>query len=168
MKGTALYEIKDVILEVRCPYCASAQNSPTFPDSQGWDMNDLRRIGPEGMVVCRNRKCRRAFTLPVELFGMVAEELARRQTPLIDSVPRTARQREILQYIWGFMERNGYQPSYMQIARRMNVRSKATIAKHLMALELRGLLKREHVDGHFAIRFTRASERIVQVQEEKG
>jgi repressor LexA len=63
--------------------------------------------------------------------------------------PRTQRQREILDYITRFIERHGYEPSYTQIARHFGVSSKATIAKHIAALESRGLLSRRSEDGSF-------------------
>ena len=65
--------------------------------------------------------------------------------------PRTQRQKEILDYIQRFIERHGYEPSYAQIARHFGVSSKATIAKHIAALEKRGLLSRHHEDGAFGI-----------------
>jgi repressor LexA len=66
-------------------------------------------------------------------------------------LPRTQRQKEILDYITRFLERHGYVPSYAQIARHFGVKSRATIAKHIAALERRGLLVREHEDGSFAL-----------------
>jgi repressor LexA len=66
-------------------------------------------------------------------------------------LPRTQRQKDILEYITSFIERHGYEPSYAQIARHFNVRSKATIAKHIAALEKRGLLSRHHADGAFGL-----------------
>ncbi|HEY0006806.1 MAG TPA: transcriptional repressor LexA [Pyrinomonadaceae bacterium] len=64
---------------------------------------------------------------------------------------RTRRQKEILDYITRFIERHGYEPSYAQIARHFNVSSKATIAKHIAALERQGLLSRHHDDGSFGL-----------------
>ena len=66
-------------------------------------------------------------------------------------LPRTQRQKEILDYITRFLERHGYVPSYAQIARQFGVKSRATIAKHIAALERRGLLVREHEDGSVAL-----------------
>ncbi len=66
-------------------------------------------------------------------------------------LPRTQRQKEILDYITRFLERHGYIPSYSQIARQFGVKSRATIAKHIAALERRGLLVRQHEDGSFAL-----------------
>jgi repressor LexA len=66
-------------------------------------------------------------------------------------LPRTQRQKDILDYIGRFSERNGYEPSYAQIARHFGVKSRATIAKHIAALERRGLLTRTHEDGSFAL-----------------
>jgi repressor LexA len=65
--------------------------------------------------------------------------------------PRTQRQKEIHDYIASFIERHGYEPSYAQIARYFGVKSKATIAKHISALEKRGLISRSHEDGAFAL-----------------
>src|SRR4026209_1415300 len=66
-------------------------------------------------------------------------------------LPRTQRQKEILDYITLFLERHAYEPSYAQIGRHFGVKSRATIAKHIAALERRGLLVREHEDGSFAL-----------------
>src|SRR6266536_5077585 len=66
-------------------------------------------------------------------------------------LPRTQRQKEILDYISHFLERHGYEPSYAQIARHFGVKSRATIAKHVAALERRGLLTRTHEDGSFGL-----------------
>ena len=62
-------------------------------------------------------------------------------------LPRTQRQKDILDYITRFRERHGYDASYAQIARHFGVKSRATIAKHIAALERRGLLVRDHKDG---------------------
>ncbi len=68
--------------------------------------------------------------------------------------PRTQRQKEILDYIALFIERHGYEPSYAQIARHFGISSKATIAKHIAALERRGLLSRRREDGAFELAVT--------------
>src|SRR4030095_15283594 len=65
--------------------------------------------------------------------------------------PRTQREREILEYITRFIERHGYEPSYAQIARHFGVSSKATIAKHIEALERRGLISRHRKHGAFGL-----------------
>ena len=65
--------------------------------------------------------------------------------------PRTQRQKEILDYIRRFIDRHGYEPSYAQIARHFGISSKATIAKHIEALEKRGLIARKHANGSFAL-----------------
>ena len=66
-------------------------------------------------------------------------------------LPRTQRQKEVLDYITRFLAKHGHEPSYAQIARHFGVSSKATIAKHISALEKRGLIKREHESGHFTL-----------------
>ncbi|HLL75410.1 MAG TPA: transcriptional repressor LexA [Pyrinomonadaceae bacterium] len=65
--------------------------------------------------------------------------------------PRTQRQKEIFDYIRRFIDRHGYEPSYAQIARHFGISSKATIAKHIEALEKRGLVARKHANGSFAL-----------------
>lgn len=66
-------------------------------------------------------------------------------------LPRTQRQKDILDYITRFLARHGHEPSYAQIARHFGVSSKATIAKHITALEKRGLVDRTHQDGSFRL-----------------
>ena len=66
-------------------------------------------------------------------------------------LPRTQRQKEILDYITLFLERHAYEPSYAQIARHFGVKSRATIAKHVAALERRGLITRKNEEGAFAL-----------------
>jgi repressor LexA len=66
-------------------------------------------------------------------------------------LPRTQRQKEVLDYITRFLAKHGHEPSYAQIARYFGVSSKATIAKHISALEKRGLIKRQHEDGRFTL-----------------
>ena len=66
-------------------------------------------------------------------------------------LPRTQRQKDILDFITRFLERHGHQPSYTQIARHFGVKSRATIAKHITALEKRGLIARQHEDGSFGL-----------------
>lgn len=67
-------------------------------------------------------------------------------------LPRTQRQKEVLDYIARFLASHGHEPSYAQIARHFGVSSKATIAKHISALEKRGLIEREHQPGRFRLR----------------
>src|SRR5436190_7546276 len=69
----------------------------------------------------------------------------------IQMLPRTQRQKEVLDYITRFLAKHGHEPSYAQIARNFGVKSKATIAKHISALEKRGLIRREHEKGRFTL-----------------
>lgn len=54
----------------------------------------------------------------------------------------TRRQKEVLDFIVGFVEENGYSPSYEELARGLNLASVATVHKHIEALESRGYLRR--------------------------
>lgn len=54
----------------------------------------------------------------------------------------TRRQKEVLDFITGFVEDNGYSPSYEELARGLQLASVATVHKHIEALESRGYLRR--------------------------
>lgn len=64
---------------------------------------------------------------------------------------RTKRQREVLDYITRFIDRNGYGPSYQQIARHLGVSSKAGVQRHIESLEGMGLVARTRENGSFRI-----------------
>jgi repressor LexA len=55
----------------------------------------------------------------------------------------TKRQKEILDFISGFIERNGYSPSMEEIAEEFQFASLNAVFKHLEALESRGHLHRD-------------------------
>src|SRR5258706_7760760 len=54
----------------------------------------------------------------------------------------TKRQKEVLDFIAGFVQENGYCPSYEEIARGLNLASLATVHKHISVLETKSYLKR--------------------------
>ena len=56
----------------------------------------------------------------------------------------TRRQREVLDFIGGFVEQNGYSPSFEEIARGLNLKSLATVHKHVTNLQTKGALQRGH------------------------
>jgi repressor LexA len=56
----------------------------------------------------------------------------------------TRRQKEVLDFIAGFVQRNGYSPSFEEIARGLDLRSLATVHKHITNLQNKGLLARAH------------------------
>ena len=56
----------------------------------------------------------------------------------------TRRQKEILDFLETFVTRNGYSPSFEEIARGMSLKSLATVHKHITNLEKKGLLDRVH------------------------
>ena len=47
----------------------------------------------------------------------------------------TRRQKEILDFLESFVTRNGYSPSFEEIARGMGLKSLATVHKHITNLE---------------------------------
>jgi repressor LexA len=56
----------------------------------------------------------------------------------------TRRQKEVLDFISSFTQRNGYSPSYEEIAHGLGLRSLATVHKHITNLHNKGLLQRAH------------------------
>jgi repressor LexA len=56
----------------------------------------------------------------------------------------TRRQKEVIDFISGFVEENGYSPSFDEIARGLNLKSLATVHKHVTNLQKKGLLERAH------------------------
>jgi repressor LexA len=59
-------------------------------------------------------------------------------------MPLTKRQREILTYLAGYSEANGYAPSFEEIAEHFNYNSLATVHEHLSNLERKGYIKRSY------------------------
>lgn len=63
---------------------------------------------------------------------------------MIDNRP-SKKQRELLSYIDGFINENGYGPSYREVMRALNYKSVSTVAVHIDGLIARGFLrKRDH------------------------
>lgn len=56
----------------------------------------------------------------------------------------TRRQKEVLDFIADFVQRNGYSPSFEEIARGLELKSLATVHKHITNLQNKGLLARAH------------------------
>src|SRR5690349_24801315 len=54
----------------------------------------------------------------------------------------TKRQKQVLDFIAGFVEENRYCPSYEEIARGLDLASLATVHKHISVLESKNYLKR--------------------------
>ncbi|MGC4053399.1 MAG: transcriptional repressor LexA [Paludibaculum sp.] len=56
----------------------------------------------------------------------------------------TPRQKEVLDFLVEYTERNGYSPSFEEIAAGLQLASLATVHKHITALEQKGYLKRRY------------------------
>jgi repressor LexA len=54
----------------------------------------------------------------------------------------TKRQKQVMDFIAGFLDENGYCPSYEEIAHGLELASLATVHKHISALEAKHYLKR--------------------------
>ncbi len=61
---------------------------------------------------------------------------------MVDSVRPTKKQKELLNFIEGFIASNGYGPSYREIMRSLNYKSVSTVAKHVDGLIAKGLLRK--------------------------
>jgi len=56
----------------------------------------------------------------------------------------TPRQKQVLDFLVEYTERNGYSPSFEEIAAGLQLASLATVHKHVSALEQKGYLKRRY------------------------
>jgi repressor LexA len=56
----------------------------------------------------------------------------------------TRRQKEVLDFLTAFVQENGYSPSFEEIARGLDLKSLATVHKHISNLQSKGLLQRAH------------------------
>ena len=56
----------------------------------------------------------------------------------------TRRQKEVMDFLAGFIKKNGYSPSYEEIAAGLSVASLATVHKHIQALEAKHYLRRNY------------------------
>ncbi len=56
----------------------------------------------------------------------------------------TRRQKEVIDFLSSFTTRNGYSPSYEEIAAGLGLNSLATVHKHVTNLQTKGLLQRAH------------------------
>jgi len=55
----------------------------------------------------------------------------------------TKRQKQILDYLKGYIKNHGYSPTFDEIAGTFGFSSKGTVYKHIKALKLKGLIKHE-------------------------
>jgi repressor LexA len=60
------------------------------------------------------------------------------------SMALTPRQKEVLDYIIGYVDEHGYSPSFEELAAGLKLASLATIHKHITALEQKGYLTRRY------------------------
>jgi len=60
------------------------------------------------------------------------------------SMALTPRQKEVLDFLVEYTERNGFSPSFEEIAAGLQLASLATVHKHITALEQKGYLKRRY------------------------
>ncbi len=54
----------------------------------------------------------------------------------------TKRQKEVLDFLVGFLNKQGYSPSFEEIARSLKLTSLATVHKHITTLERKGFIRR--------------------------
>src|ERR1700712_1570150 len=56
----------------------------------------------------------------------------------------TRRQKEVIDFLSSFTQKNGFSPSYEEIATGLGLSSLATVHKHVTNLQTKGLLQRSH------------------------
>jgi repressor LexA len=56
----------------------------------------------------------------------------------------TRRQKEVMDFLSGFIEKHGYSPSYEEVASGLGLASLATVHKHIQALEAKQYLRRSY------------------------
>ena len=56
----------------------------------------------------------------------------------------TKRQKQVYDFIHGFVQKNGYSPSFEEIGDGLGLNSLATVHKHVSNLEKKGMLKRDY------------------------
>lgn len=59
-------------------------------------------------------------------------------------MPLTKRQSEILEYLRGYIEEQGFAPSFEELAEQFSFRSLATVHEHLTNLERKGYIRRTY------------------------
>jgi len=60
----------------------------------------------------------------------------------------TKRQKEVLDFLVGFLNKHGYSPSFEEIARSLKLTSLATVHKHITTLERKGFIRRGYSQSH--------------------
>jgi repressor LexA len=79
-------------------------------------------------------------------------------------MPLTKRQREILNYLTAYGEKNGYAPSFEEIAENFDYSSLATVHEHLTNLERKGYIERSHNESRaISILPTEAAPRAIEL-----
>ncbi len=56
----------------------------------------------------------------------------------------TKRQKEVLDFLVGFVNKHGYSPSFEEIAKALRLTSLATVHKHVTTLERKGFIRRDY------------------------
>ena len=88
--------------------------------------------------------------LPERLHGTPANNIFEKKacdSPFIRYNRRmaiTRRQKEVIDFLSSFTQKNGYSPSYEEIAHGLGLTSLATVHKHVTNLQNKGLLQRAH------------------------
>src|SRR6185312_4576850 len=102
-----------------------------------------------GSFVCHSRResafCPLRQLLPVVKHGTSKESSC--SSPVIRYNLRmaiTRRQKEVIDFLSTFTTKNGYSPSYEEIAAGLGLSSLATVHKHVTNLQNKGMLQRAH------------------------
>ena len=105
-----------------------------------------RERSPHGSIVDWRRRSGQVKSVPqsrldasplVRLYSVCW--LAQRRRP---HVSLTKRQKEVLDFLVGFVNKHGYSPSFEEIGRALRLTSLATVHKHITTLERKGFVRR--------------------------
>jgi repressor LexA len=75
-------------------------------------------------------------------FGLYSPKLKKRKAKA--RMALTRRQKEVMDFLSGFIQKHGYSPSYDEIATGLKLASLATVHKHIQALEAKQYLRRSY------------------------
>jgi repressor LexA len=78
------------------------------------------------------------------VFGYIRFGLFSAGLGLERAMPLTRRQKQILDYLQSYIHKQGYAPSFEEIAEHFSFRSLATVHEHLTNLERKGYIQRGH------------------------
>ena len=123
----------------RAGRCRQPSNAGRKEADERDDSEGLRRTSEAGDPAGCSQACSKAALIKQAVINQLAFSLLFAYN---GPMALTKRQKEFLDFLAGFLEKNGYCPSYEEIADGLSLASLATVHKHILALESKHYLKR--------------------------